>query len=360
MLIILATVVALLVFPGLYELATSKSARFLWSKTRKHGASSDPPRLFLLSIVIFYDKLFMHIEDRLLPAIGRTSIQKPVFILGHMRSGTTNLHRSILRSRTDATSLNFIDVIANSFTLRLPLLAMVHAYMVLTGAYERKDHRIRMHEPEEEDMSLIHRYKGLLLLEIFSSTFLVQREVYNDLYDAYDEDDVDHLKRLMRRRLWASGRTEWIGKPITFVSDIGLLKKAFPDALFVVSIRNPCDAISSTMQMHRDKLNVENELERSLSIYRGVCELLSSRDDRVIPIRFEDYVEDRSYWISRVLQRLDGTPAPGAKGALQLEPRETHRKTAVYVQIARERIQDQAQLWAPVFEQLGYKFPGGD
>jgi hypothetical protein len=212
-----------------------------------------------------------------------------------------------------------------------------------------------MHEPEEEDMSLLHHYKGLFLLEVFSSGFLMRKEVYNDMHLPYDDADDAYLRRLIKRRLWASGRRQWIGKPITFVSNIQLLRAGFPDAIVVLSIRNPYGAISSTLQMHRNKLNVENEFERSLSIYRSACGLLSRSDDgEILAIKFEDYIGDRPYWISKVLQRLDGEAAAAVHDDAPLEPRETHQKDPMFVEVAKRCVREKRDLWSPIFEQLGY------
>jgi hypothetical protein len=352
---------AFLVTPPLWELATSSACRFLLAKTARYGEGSDPLRLWLLSIVIFYDKLCMNVEELVLAALGRSErIERPLFVLGHMRSGTTNLHRSLIRSRAETTFLSLLDVLVSSYTLRYPLLLAFHLYMLRIGAYERADHRVGMDEAEEEDMALIHRYKGLLLLEVFSVRFLTHPEVYNDLHEPYDRADVAYLKRLMCRRIRSSTCPQWIGKPITFVTRLDLLRAAFPDALFVLSIRNPCDAIASTLHMHRHKLHVENEMKRSLLLYRAVCDLLLQRDERVLPVRFEDYIQNRAHWIAKILERLDGYDEDAAPEQTRLEPREDHEKDALYLSTARRQVFEKSDSWQPIFEQLGYKLPCPD
>ena len=56
---------------------------------------------------------FFWLDDILFPAYKEHVIEKPLFILGNLRSGTTFLHRLLSRESTTFTSLDHMGYLSN-------------------------------------------------------------------------------------------------------------------------------------------------------------------------------------------------------------------------------------------------------
>ncbi len=185
-------------------------------------------------------------------------IERPVFIVGHQRSGTTFLHRLLALDPRFATP--------KAWQLLLPAASLLR--VVEAGArIERPrwtrvlEHRLfgkmaTRHEtgwtlPEEDDWLFLHNAATPTL------SFLNAKPLTTRRYWVGDDLSADERASAMRwyRRsvqrflLGAPAHATWLSKNPHFTGWIRTLSHTFPDARFIMLVRDPAEAIASRLSM---------------------------------------------------------------------------------------------------------------
>lgn len=234
-------------------------------------AEPDPARrrlllgLFLVGIPVMavVHSVCFALDPLLFPALRRTEVRRPVFCVGHARSGTTYLHRLMASDERFSTVLLYEMLFPSLLEKRL-LRLLFRADEVLFGARLRRRideaeqrafaetndmHRTGFFSPEEDDF--------LLTCSIASGGWIALFP-YMGEFDFYHLDRWSPAKRrklmtfykeCVRRQLVLNGREIHLSKNPTFCGRIESLIEVFPDARFVVLLRNPYETIPSLLKL---------------------------------------------------------------------------------------------------------------
>ena len=207
---------------------------------------------------------FFLLDDLFFPGYKQQPIEKPLFILGNFRSGSTFLHRLLSRDTGIFTSLRTWDIfLMPSITQRRifrffakidrlfgsPLVTWLKNFDKRSLGQVRI-HKISLFEPEEDENILLHAWSTFFVSFMFP--FL------DDLppYQFFDEVlPVEEKKRVMtfyrsciQRHLYASGGTHYfVSKSPAASAKIESLLEFFPDARILYLARNPLDMLPSTI-----------------------------------------------------------------------------------------------------------------
>lgn len=239
--------------------------RLAWSEPRLR------PRLTALFVALVVIPLYsgttalFYLLDNLSPSLHRVRIEKPVFVIGHARSGTTLLHRLMV---SDAESFNFFL----TYELFFPSLwqkrilrgvgtfdrVVLHSF--LKNAIEKKEdvalqgardmHHVGLFVPEEDDFVLTASCVSGVWVALFPG--MPEFDVY--YVDEWPESRRRRVMRAyadgVRRQLCLSGRHKiHCSKNPAFSGRVASLIEEFPDARFVVMMRDPREAIPSLLKM---------------------------------------------------------------------------------------------------------------
>lgn len=327
-------------------------------------------RILVLAIgfplVNLFGNLGMALDYVFFPAFRRAKIVTPVFIIGHARSGTTLMHTLLSRDRERFTAWLTWELTMPSITQKqLVRWVMALDREYLGGWLERKITEIedqafaegrRMHPmglrvPEEDAFLMIPTFMQCQLGFWFPYPEVVTHLYYMDEHTS--DRDRRNRQKLMRfyraaiqRQIYLTGGdTVFLSKSPVFTGSIKTLGEAFPDARFIVMMRNPYQTIPSLLKlmsrnfraMGFEKAEVAQQIEllaeQCLHYYRYPLEALADfPTDRAIFVSYTDLIESPSRSVAATCAQLGFEVSPPYDEILREEEKRSkqHRAEHVY------------------------------
>jgi hypothetical protein len=246
--------------------------RTWWTMVRLVRCEQDPGRrrrqyrtlcVVVPTLAVLHTVTFA-LDPILFPALRRTDVRSPVFVVGHARSGTTYLHRMMANDPRFSYVLLW-EMFFPSLLEKKVLRAVLRWDKRLGGRLRRRidalDERLfsksqSVHEsglfaPEEDEF--------LLTMSCASGFWVVQYPQAQDL-DFYYVDDrwpatkkrrvMQFYKECVRRQLVLNGPgLMHLSKAPIHCGRVESIIETFPDARFVVPVRNPHETIPSFLKL---------------------------------------------------------------------------------------------------------------
>ena len=269
----------------------------------------------------------------LFPSLRRIRVRAPVFVIGHARSGTTLLHRLMSRDQGRFSAFMLYELYFPSLLQKK--LIRGAARLDRRWLHGRLARRVRAWEERRyAGMQGVHEM-GLTQFEeddiVFyyscASGFWITKLPYMGELDFYHVDRWPPHKRrrlmrfyreCIRRQLaLAGGDRIHLSKNPVFAGRVEALIEAFPDARFVVPLRNPYDTIPSLLKLMRlswRRLGWSEERQRrclrilaeqSFETYRHPLEVLARHPQTPhAVVDYRDAEADPAATIERVYQQL--------------------------------------------------------
>jgi thioester reductase-like protein len=189
--------------------------------------------------------------------LRRTSIQPPIFIVGHWRSGTTHLH-NLLCQDPSFGYLTMYQAMAPDCSLIGGAWLRSLLSRIMPARRPMDEMEWPLDAPQEEEIAL-----GKVLPWSFYNQFLFPRRA-RELFHKYvlfagaKPGDTEQWKRHYLRilkvaSLHAGGRRLVLKNPVN-TARLGLLLDMFPSAQFIHIHRDPYEVFSSTRNLHRKVL----------------------------------------------------------------------------------------------------------
>ena len=274
--------------------------------------------------------LSIQLDNLFFPAWHRMRVERPVFIIGHPRSGTTMLHRC-LTSTDDFVVFQFWHLLFPSLTSRKLLGPLINR-LIRDGkdviVPKNVGHLFALGQVDEEDF-----------LFLFHALTQFYPPLSGLAFDEQDFDDIVFCDALpakvrresmawfdgcIRRQILFTGRQRVVTKMNYSALRVRTLLEAYPDARIVYLVRSPLDTIPSHLSLHQNAcyhqwgkdripptvLNryIQRRYEHNVSLYRYVEDLLASGDlpaAQVITVRYEDMMRDLDGEVGRVAAFCD-------------------------------------------------------
>jgi LPS sulfotransferase NodH len=292
--------------------------------------------LLLLAALGLYRALAgvgMALDHVFFPAHRRVRIERPVFVIGNPRSGTTFLHR-YLEAAGVGSGLRLWEMLVPSLTLRViarPLVRWLERRRPLRVHLEAV-HRTSLEELETDDVLLFLRFLDGLFYYVYVLAW--DERAHEDYLDPAGRPaqlaarDLRWIAACYRRQLLAGGRP--LGKFFSMPMRIPEVRRAFPDARFVYLVRDPAEALPSALSLATGVLRealpgwrpgeaqqrryVQRITEASRALYAG---FFRHRDEPGGPpadalvVRYDDLVSDFESVMRRILEFV-GHPVDAA------------------------------------------------
>ena len=336
------------------------------------------PGTLLYRILFFLDDIFF-------PGHKTQPVEKPLFIIGNLRSGSTFLHRLLSRDET-FTSLTTWDiylapsVIQKKFTHFVSRLDRKYfnnsLHRVLYDFDRRtlgkfKIHPISFFQPEEDENIHLHIWDG------FFVTFLFPFMDEFPNYQHFDEVlPPEHKRRIMafyksmlQRHLYATGKKYYVAKAPAFSAKIETLIEFFPDARIIYLARNPLDMLPSTVSWINYSRRVFTDpgegyfylneiVDFTQHWYRHPLNYIDSHPSpRYLILKYDDLIQRPEHVIRGFYEQFGYPDKPGLEIIVDEAVKETlsHRSDHAYsyeeMGFTREQI---VELFADIFERFDF------
>ena len=247
-------------------------ALFAGEKEHQRLTAKRIKSLVVFAVIYIYEffalRLFMILDDVFFPAYRREAVEKPTFIIGNFRSGTTLLQRLLARDSLNFTALETWEIylaptISQRKFFRGVLLAERLIGSPIKKAVNRVQeqvldkidfHRVGLREPEEDVGLLLYIWEGLFVW------FFFPRSLSTLPYPRFDQQADPGRKRrvlsfyesMVKRHLYYhrtrrphAPRRVFLSKNPAFSPMVASLTKRFPDARFVYMARHPVEMLPS-------------------------------------------------------------------------------------------------------------------
>jgi hypothetical protein len=249
---------------------------------------------------------FFFLDDLLFPGYKTHPVEKPLFILGNFRSGSTFLHR--LLSRDDNfTSLTTWDIYLAPSVTQKKITQLISRLDYKLGGYlhrllyafdrstlgKIRIHPISFFKPEEDENIHLQNWDGFFVSFLFP--FMDELPDYQHFDVALDLEHKQRImqfyKSILQRHLFANGAKFFVAKNPAFSPKIETLTEFFPDARIIYLVRNPLDMLPSTVSW----INyARSQFSEPLEKYQYLDEIL-------------DFTQ---HWYRHPLNFLDANPSP--------------------------------------------------
>lgn len=253
-------------------------------------------------------QVFFWLDDILFPAHKTQPIEKPLFILGNLRSGSTFLHRLLSRDTETFTSLTTWDIYLapsvtqkkiTQFVARLDNKFLGGFLHRILYTFDRatlgkfKIHPISFFQPEEDENIHLHIWDGYFVTFLFP--FMDEFPDYQHFDEALSPDHkrriMSFYKSMLQRHLYATGKKYFVAKNPAFSPKIETLAEFFPDARIIYLVRNPLDMLPSTVSWI-------NYARRQFT------------DPEETWLYLDEIVDMTRHWYSHPLKYIDAHPSP--------------------------------------------------
>jgi len=322
------------------------------------------------------------------PGFRRVPIEKPVFVVGNARSGTTHMHRLLCGDEGRFSYFRTWELLVPSI-LQKRLVRFVASLdeRLLGGAIERrlrgredltlaevrKMHDWRLDAAEEDEFILFHNWSSASLTLIFPYMRGLEYLFDVDRRPKHERERVlGFYRSMVRRQIYLyGGTTVHCSKNPTFVLKMRSILEAFPDARFIYMSRHPDDTIPSLLDVMGqyweamgtapsivdESLRLLGELQ--IEQYRYAAELLDELPtDQCCEVRYPDLLESPKKILETVYARFGLPISEEYARFLDEEERksEAYESEHEYDRSAHAGIRERARRERPaLFERFGWE-----
>ena len=280
--------------------------------------------LIIIRIVISF---FMLLDYLFFPSLFNKKVKNPIIIVGNPRSGTTFLHRYLIKNNIGAGS-QLWQLIYTSLTLQKiikPILPILE-YFSPTKYHSTEAHKTSLSSIETDDASMLFRFFDGFFLYGFFLTWSNK-----DLFDWVDPKIRDNSKRdfkwfnsMWKRTLKFHKNDRMIAKLFSVSANCPAFLDEFKDAKILYMVRDPLSVLPSGLSLVTGVLDKkfnfwsmpDDDRQRFINkLYAALKELLLRFHDdwvnekidknRVMIVKFDKMMSDFDGLMDEILEFVD-------------------------------------------------------
>jgi len=280
----------------------------------------------LISLMRVSAIIFLKLDKLIYPTLKNKKIKDPILIVGNPRSGTTFLHRFLIKNQVGQGSQLWQMLYPSLIQQKLmkPLLPLLEKVSP-TRHHSTEAHKTSLSSIETDDASMLFRYFDGFFLYGFILSWSKENlfEWVDPRLRNTSDRDCAYFNERWIRVLKSSSDTQFIGKLFSVSADVPSFLKRFPDAKLLYMLRDPISVIPSGLSLvtgvqdkrfgfwSLEKKKRQHFIDR---LYKGLIELqLRFQDDwvngridpeRVMIVHFDEMMKDFEGLMGRVMTFL--------------------------------------------------------
>ena len=279
--------------------------------------------ILLLRLTVFIGRFIDHLIFRSI----RRPLKDPIIIVGNPRSGTTFLHRFLIRQGIGTGSQLWQMVYPSVIIQKIlrPFLPLMESISPARH-HSTAAHKTSLDSIETDDVSLFFRYLDGFFFYGFLLTFDEE-----DLFHWVDptirdtsERDFSWFDSMWKRTLASNNSNRYIGKLFSLSSNLPKFQRHFPDAKVLYMIRDPLSVIPSGLSLVTGVLDKkfnfwsldESIRQRFINrLYKALVELLNRfhkdwennliNREKVLIVRFDSMMFNFEGLMDEILSFID-------------------------------------------------------
>jgi len=298
-------------------------------------------------------------------------IEKPIFIIGHWRSGTTFLHYllgkdknlgyiSTIETLDPSVFLNYEKllqkIVRNSLPEKRP---MDNLEMGTTLPYE-EEYAIANLSP----YSFYHAWYFPRSINRYFKRYVLFEDVDKEIIDKWKQTYLYFLKKISYKH---QGK-QLVIKSLVNTAKIQHLLELFPDAKFIHQYRNPYEVYMSTWRLYKSILPLfsfqhinKEEFDTSiLTIYKRIYERYHQEKNLIptknlIELPYEEFVKNPLQMLEKIYTQFGIPSFETAKPAFEkyLKKHEVYERN--HYTIDEQTKKKVYQEWKELFKEFGYE-----
>lgn len=312
-----------------------KMVRLAWNEKVPRARSHYLAVLLICAPVIaIFHAIFFFLDGLVFPDLKRVEMRDPIFMVGHARSGTTFTHRLLCKDSERFSSFRLYELYFPSLIQKKIIRAIGRFDEEWLGGFltsrvrvweerrygaGRHMHSMGLTEPEEDDI--------LFYWSMAAGIWITKMPYMGDL-DFYHMNDWPERKRrkyndfyreCVKRQLYLNGPEKiHLSKNPMYSGRVASLIEAFPDARFIVNVRNPYETIPSMLSLVRSswkKLGWDEDRQKqclriladqSWHTYHHPLDTLEANPNiRSAVVDYRDLMTDPAMSIDELYRELD-------------------------------------------------------
>lgn len=303
---------------------------------------------------------FFGLDEIFFPAYRKVKIEKPLFIIGNYRSGSTFLHRLFSKDRALFTSMRTVDIFfMPSITQKVILKSLSKLDIRIGGPFAKsikkaddgsfgkvQIHSVSLFQPEEDENILFHTWSTFFISFLFP--FLDEFETFR----AFDEKMPEKQKRrvmsfykhAIQRHLYLDRNAglSFISKSPANSPKIRALLETFPDARVLYLARNPLDMLPSTVSWLSYAYHQFNDpgqkyiyqqqtLRMAKYWYTYPLQVIDDlHSENTAVVNYDELIEDPQTQITRIFTQFGYIESPGFNKIIKKAIKETRDHTSTH------------------------------
>lgn len=297
-----------------------------------------PPMYLFTRACMWIDLLFY-------PQLRTMTVDRPVFILGHPRSGSTFLQRAVHKSGRammfKTWELWFPSLVQRKLVRPVLSLLRLLGLKVLQGP--EYGHEIRLDGIEEDEGLFLHQLDTEMLTFICpqSVTDSEFREIglrFGRLGPRQTRRSMRFYRACLKRQILWTGIDRPVVKCNPSVFRIPWVLETFPDARFVYLVRDPADGIRSFLALNRrhvaplmssrdERRYYRRKYRWSVDLYKAFeANRATLRDNQLLEVRFTDLTRDPESSLKRFFRFAEIGPSDAYWQAVRRASTSTRRR----------------------------------
>ncbi|MRI33817.1 sulfotransferase [Endozoicomonas sp. OPT23] len=240
--------------------------RRIWGQKQWPGRRKLLLRLMVIvPLTYLFHSVFFFLDKILFPKLWFTKIEKPVFIVGHARSGTTLIQRLMAYDEDRFSYFLYWEMFFPSLLQKKLIRWFGVLDRKLLGSYFFKKleawdekmfgkirhiHNMGLWVPEEDDF---------VMSSCFYAAYWQLQAPMMDILNMFDLDRQNpkrrkrvmrHYKECVRRQLYLNGADKThLSKNPVYSGRVASIIETFPDAQVVVMMRDPVECVPSNLKL---------------------------------------------------------------------------------------------------------------